>query len=133
MMSKHYLKTTLALLCSGATIGGKAWADHDTKPTQLPTLTITGEADTAPQALTVPNIETAREQINRVPGGVDIIDAESYQKGRAANLKDVLDYSPGVYVQPRFGGEESRVSIRGSGIQRTFHGRGIKLLRTEFR
>ncbi|MGX2029904.1 MULTISPECIES: TonB-dependent receptor domain-containing protein [Methylocaldum] len=128
MMSNHYLKMTLALLCSGATIGGKAWADHDTKPTQLPTLTITGEADTAPQALTVPNIETAREQINRVPGGVDIIDAESYQKGRAANLKDVLDYSPGVYVQPRFGAEESRVSIRGSGIQRTFHGRGIKLL-----
>lgn len=127
-MSNHYLKMTLALLCSGATIGGKAWADHDTKPTQLPTLTITGEADTAPQALTVPNIETAREQINRVPGGVDIIDAESYQKGRAANLKDVLDYSPGVYVQPRFGAEESRVSIRGSGIQRTFHGRGIKLL-----
>ena len=78
--------------------------------------------------MTVPNIETAREQINRVPGGVDIIDAESYEKGRAANLKDVLDYSPGVYVQPRFGAEESRISIRGSGIQRTFHGRGIKLL-----
>jgi len=127
-MSKYYLRTTIALLCSGATIGGKAWAAHDTKPIELPTTTITGEVETAPQALTVPNIETAREQINRVPGGVDIIDAESYKKGRAANLKDVLDYSPGVYVQPRFGAEESRISIRGSGIQRTFHGRGIKLL-----
>jgi iron complex outermembrane receptor protein len=127
-MSKSYLRTTIVLLCSGATIAEKTWADHDTKPIQLPTMTITGEAEPSPQALTVPNIETAREQINRVPGGVDIIDAESYEKGRAANLKDVLDYSPGVYVQPRFGAEESRISIRGSGIQRTFHGRGIKLL-----
>lgn len=126
-MSKHRLRTTLALLCSGAAIGGNAWADHDTKPIQLPTLTVSGEA-VMPQALTVPDIETARDQINRVPGGVDIIDSESYEKGRAANLKDVLDYSPGVYVQPRFGAEESRISIRGSGIQRTFHGRGIKLL-----
>ncbi len=127
-MSKHRLRTTLALLCSGAAIGGKAWADHDAKPIQLPTLTVTGEAVMSQQPLTVPDIETAREQINRIPGGVDIIDSESYEKGRAANLKDVLDYSPGVYVQPRFGAEESRISIRGSGIQRTFHGRGIKLL-----
>src|SRR5690606_34352407 len=28
----------------------------------------------------------------------------------------------------RFGAEESRLSIRGSGLQRTFHGRGIKLM-----
>src|SRR5690606_12447386 len=43
-------------------------------------------------------------------------------------LKDALDFAPGVFVQPRFGAEEARLSIRGSGIQRTFHGRGIKLL-----
>jgi len=33
-----------------------------------------------------------------------------------------------VFVQPRYGSEESRLSIRGSGLQRTFHGRGLKLL-----
>ncbi len=31
-------------------------------------------------------------------------------------------------MQPRFGADEARISIRGSGIQRTFHGRGIVLL-----
>ncbi len=56
------------------------------------------------------------------------MDAEEYRRGRATSLKDALDFAPGVFVQSRFGAEESRVSIRGSGIQRTFHGRGIKLL-----
>jgi len=37
-------------------------------------------------------------------------------------------YSPGVFVQSRFGAEEARLSIRGSGIQRTFHMRGVKIL-----
>ncbi|MDH4653383.1 Plug domain-containing protein [Pseudomonas sp. JG-B] len=29
---------------------------------------------------------------------------------------------------PRFGAEEARLSIRGSGLQRTFHGRGLLLM-----
>ena len=56
--------------------------------------------------------------------------------GRPADLRDRprLDAvrrpadAPGVFVQPRFGADEARISIRGSGIQRTFHGRGIVLL-----
>lgn len=44
-------------------------------------------------------------------------------------ITDVLGYSPGVFAQQRdTGAQESRVSIRGSGVQRTFHLRGIKLL-----
>ncbi|MFC5699415.1 hypothetical protein ACFPU0_28260 [Pseudomonas sp. GCM10022186] len=34
-----------------------------------------------------------------------------------------------VLVQPRFGAEEARLSIRGSALQRTFHGRGLLLPR----
>jgi iron complex outermembrane receptor protein len=79
-------------------------------------------------SLTVPTIETLRNELRLIPGGVDVIDSEFYKRGRAATLKDVLDYSPGVFVQPRFGAEEARISIRGSGIQRTFHGRGLKLM-----
>lgn len=44
------------------------------------------------------------------------------------NLPDLFAYTPGVFAAARSGGEESRLSIRGSGLQRTFHGRGIKLL-----
>ncbi len=78
--------------------------------------------------LTQPSIETARRRINLVPGGVDVIDAETYKTGRATTLQDALGFSPGVFVQPKFGAEEARLSIRGSGIQRTFHLRGIKLM-----
>src|SRR5690606_32604187 len=86
--------------------------------------------DILPQtgSLTVATIEEVRESLRYAPGGVAVIDAEDYRRGRATTLKDALDYAPGVFVQPRFGSEESRLSIRGSGIQRTFHGRGLKLM-----
>ncbi len=91
----------------------------------LPTIVVTAKKE----PLTVPSLETKREQIEAVtPGGVSVIDAEDYKRGRASTLKDALDFAPGVFIQPRFGAEESRLSIRGSGVQRTFHGRGIKLL-----
>ena len=40
----------------------------------------------------------------------------------------MLGLATGVFVQPRFGASESRLSIRGSGLQRTFHQRGLLLL-----
>ena len=60
-----------------------------------------------------------------------MIDADSYKRGRASTIRDALDFAPGVFVQSRFGAEEARLSIRGSGIQRTFHGRGIMLLQDD--
>jgi iron complex outermembrane receptor protein len=93
--------------------------------TELPDVEVTAAA---PEALTVPSVETATERLRQIPGGAAVVDAESYKRGRATTLKDALDFAPGVFIQPRFGAEESRLSIRGSGIQRTFHGRGIKLL-----
>lgn len=91
---------------------------------QLPETVVTATA----LSLTSPAVDVLREQIDHTPGGVAVIDAETYKKGRATTLKDALDFAPGVYIQPRFGAEESRISIRGSGLQRTFHGRGLKLL-----
>jgi iron complex outermembrane receptor protein len=43
------------------------------------------------------------------------------------SLRDALAFSPGVYAQPRFG-QEVRLSIRGSGLSRGFHMRGLTLL-----
>jgi len=80
-------------------------------------------------SLTAPSLEERKEQLARtVPGGVAVVDAEDYKRGRVSTLKDALDFAPGVLIQSRFGAEESRLSIRGSGIQRTFHGRGIWLM-----
>ncbi len=94
--------------------------------TELPEVVVSAEQENG--SLTVPSVTQAKQQLSKVPGGVGVVDAEDYKRGRASNLKDALDYAPGVFIQPRFGAEESRLSIRGSGIQRTFHGRGIKLL-----
>src|SRR5688572_24109843 len=92
----------------------------------MPTVIVSGQVDSP--SLTLPSISAARLQLEQVPGGTAVVDAEEFKRGRATTLKDALDFAPGVYVQPRFGAEEARISIRGSGIQRTFHGRGIKLL-----
>ncbi len=77
---------------------------------------------------TQPNIEEAREAINKTAGGVGIVDMEKVKEGRTSNFVDTLGLATGVYIQSRGGAEESRLSIRGSGLQRTFHGRGIKLM-----
>lgn len=79
-------------------------------------------------ALTVESPENAAEELARVPGGTGFVDAETYQRGRVSTLADALGFTPGVFVQSRFGAEEARLSIRGSGLQRTFHGRGLELL-----
>ena len=44
----------------------------------------------------------------------------------SATIKDVLDYVPGVFAQPKWG-DDTRLSIRGSGLSRNFHLRGVQL------
>lgn len=79
-------------------------------------------------ALSVPTPAEARAEIETTPGGVDLVPAEEYARSTpASTLKDALDYVPGVFVQPKWG-EDSRLSIRGSGLSRNFHGRGVYLL-----
>ena len=70
----------------------------------------------------------ARADVARVPGGAAIVSHDEYADGRASTLADVFAFTPGVFAQSRFGAEEARLSIRGSGLQRTFHMRGIYLL-----
>ncbi|MEO8201069.1 MAG: TonB-dependent receptor [Gemmatimonadota bacterium] len=75
------------------------------------------------------DLQETRRQLEAVPGGIHLVSAEEIQSTRQANLKDVLRFTPGVYVQPRFGAaDESQISIRGSGLRNNFHARGINLL-----
>jgi iron complex outermembrane receptor protein len=91
----------------------------------LPEVTVTSEPYSSP---TLESIDAAKKRITATPGGANIIDAEQYKEGRVSTLPDTLQFSPGVFAASRFGSEEARLSIRGSGLQRTFHGRGIQLL-----
>lgn len=79
-------------------------------------------------AETLLSIEEARARMAGTAGGVNIVDAEQYREGRVSTMSDALQFSPGVFIASRFGAEESRMSIRGSGLQRTFHMRGLQLL-----
>jgi iron complex outermembrane receptor protein len=86
------------------------------------------EADHHPVSKTVPTAAESREELAKTPGGTEVVEAGRYLRGRASTMADTFALSPGVVAQPRFGSDEARVSIRGSGMQRTFHGRGIRVL-----
>ena len=77
---------------------------------------------------TVDNIDQARRRLDQRAGGTGLVDGHAYRDGRVGTVTDALAQATGVFVQPRFGADEARLSIRGSGLQRTFHGRGIQLL-----
>src|SRR6478752_413246 len=78
-------------------------------------------------ALTVLTAQQALAEIDQTPGGVALVSAEAYRNSTPSNtIKDVLDYVPGVYVQPKCG-DDTRLSIRGSGLSRNFHLRGVQL------
>jgi iron complex outermembrane receptor protein len=94
-------------------------------PPTLPPVVVEGARLPADRTATEPE---AREEIQRVPGAVNIIGEEQIREGRAANLKDVLDFTPGVLIRPRFGSDESQISIRGSGLRNNFHLRGLNVL-----
>lgn len=79
-------------------------------------------------ALTQPTLEQDRLDLAKIPGGIETIAAERFLRGRSSTMADTFYLSPGVIAQPRFGSDEARLSVRGSGLQRTFHGRGIRIM-----
>ncbi len=103
-------------------ISGGAYAQHT-----MPEVVVTVTKKKASAVIT--DAKQAKGNILTTAGGVDLITADEYKTGRATTPHDLLGYSPGIFVQQRdTGAQESRVSIRGSGLQRTFHLRGIQLL-----
>jgi iron complex outermembrane recepter protein len=78
-------------------------------------------------ALAVLSAQQALAEINQTPGGVALVPATAYRNSTVAStIKDILDYVPGVFTQPKWG-DDTRLSIRGSGLSRNFHLRGVQL------
>lgn len=118
------------LITAGMTL---AWApfalaqsapERDTVPALAPVL-VQGTA-AGPDGITVPTAGVARKIIERTPGAVEVVGAERWRETGADTVKSVLDYTPGVFAQPKWGGD-TRLSIRGSGLSRYYHLRGIAL------
>ena len=113
--------SVFSLLAVSVSLASSAYAEQ----LQLEDSTIVGQQQSD---ATAPSIAEKRAEFARVPGGVTLVDGETYKTGRASTPQDALGQATGVYIQSRTGAEESRLSIRGSGLQRTFHQRGILLL-----
>jgi iron complex outermembrane receptor protein len=92
--------------------------------TTLPDLVVTG---LSAGSLTAPAIATQREALERTAAAVRFVDQEDFANRYAFTLREVLADTPGVLVQNRYG-QELRLSMRGSGIARGFHLRGIEVL-----
>ncbi|WP_027172493.1 TonB-dependent receptor [Methylobacterium sp. 10] len=91
---------------------------------ELPELSVQGPSA---GSLTVPSVAAQRDTVNATVGSVAFVDAKDFQNRYANTLRDVLKDTPGVFVQQRYG-QEMRLSVRGSGISRGFHLRGLELL-----
>jgi len=94
---------------------------------ELPTISVLAEQ--IEDSLTAPSAELAQEKLDAVPGGTTLIRPEQYRDGAVRDIADALRLTPGVFAQSRFGSDEVRLSIRGSGITQTFNSRGVRLLR----
>lgn len=71
-------------------------------------------------------VEAAKKDIEQTPGGVALVSAADFRDTPVKNIKDILEYVPGVIVQPRMG-DDARVSVRGSGLSRAYGNRGIAM------
>ncbi|MBP6505998.1 MAG: TonB-dependent receptor [Opitutaceae bacterium] len=122
-MNFKFLFRTFNLGLATATLSLAAATDP--APIQLDRLDVTASR---PAPLTVPALDAASAELRFTPGGVETIAADRFLRGRASTVDDTFALSPGVIALSRFGSDEARLSIRGSGLQRTFHGRGLRIL-----
>ncbi|GAA6129909.1 TonB-dependent receptor family protein [Halopseudomonas sabulinigri] len=96
----------LAPLCLACLLASPALAQE---AVELDAMTISG--------VELDEVALAREKLDAVPGGTNLIDLQQVEQGRVAGVADVLAYQPGVYAQSP-GNEGVKISIRGSGINR---------------
>lgn len=102
-------------------------AVRSTVPAMQPSSAPAGNEVARGPALTVLTVQQALADIQQTPGGVALVPANAYRNSTVANtIKDILDYVPGVFAQPKWG-DDTRLSIRGSSLSRNFHLRGVQL------
>src|SRR5262245_13498895 len=76
-------------------------------------VTVTGQPT---GSLTSVSPDESAEQKTEVPGAFTVKTSDDMELGRASNFEDLLQRTPGVFLQSENGMEVSKISIRGSGI-----------------
>ncbi|WP_232631043.1 TonB-dependent receptor family protein [Methylobacterium sp. Leaf118] len=125
-LSSSLLAATPAL--AQASPEGAATGATNQGATTLEEISVSGAGrPPAPGSLTVPSVAAQEAAVKATVGSVAFVDAASFQNRYANTVRDMLQDVPGVFAQTRYG-QEIRLSIRGSGVARGFHLRGIELL-----
>ncbi len=94
----------------------------DTDQTHIDSVLVTARPDPEDP----PAVAQARKRLSETPGAVAVISVEAYANRFALGLNDTARDVPGVFAQKKFG-EDTRLSIRGSGIGSANHNRGTLL------
>ncbi|SAK75457.1 TonB-dependent receptor [Caballeronia glebae] len=118
------LVTGIATLMATRAFAQTAQASDSTEPATLPAVIVQAQA---PHSLTSQSVADQKRTLDATVGSVGFVDSAEYQNTYAFTLRDVLKNVPGVFVQNRYG-QELRLSIRGSGLARGYHTRGLEIL-----
>ncbi len=82
-------------------------------PVVLPGIVVTGSTGSQIS----PDVQTAKQLLDHYPGATSLVTSQDFRLGRGSYLEDYIRFEPGVLVQSAQGSEDTKVSIRGSGIQ----------------
>lgn len=105
----------------------------DRRPGQRSELEIgEGTRTEAPLVQMAPIVVTATRSpkpVTQVPAAVTVVEQKQILQGRpATGVDETLRYAPGVQAERRFGPDDVRISIRGSGVRSTFGVRSVRIL-----
>ncbi|WP_439634770.1 TonB-dependent receptor family protein [Glycocaulis sp.] len=120
MKTQYHARTAGFVLLAAAGLSAPALADIAEAGELQDRVVVTGYRLSAPA-------EEAAAEAARQPGNISIIDAESFATRYAIGFADTLAFTAGVVAQPKFG-EDSRLSVRGSGLANNMHLRGVELI-----
>lgn len=84
----------------------------------------------SPTELT-PIVVTANRELQSltdVAASISVADSNAIQSGRTAGLNEILRYEPGIQATSRFGLDDVKLSIRGSGMRANFGVRGVAVI-----
>lgn len=135
-MREHSVAVCLGLVWVFLCAIGIVRAEDSSEPSNLQEeydkeIRRSGERD-APLVIMDPVVVTATrapKQLTQVPGAVSVIDQKQILQGRpAVGVDETLRIVPGVQAERRFGPDDVRISIRGSGVRSTFGVRSVRIL-----
>lgn len=117
-------------------LSSMAWGAEPSMPPDTPDQAIQKDADRPdrrdlPYTLDPVVVTATRtpKPVTQVPGAVSVIQQKQILQGQAATgVDETLRVVPGVQAERRFGPDDVRISIRGSGVRATFGVRSIRVL-----